>query len=231
MTDELVECFNCGRSNPEWAQVCRACGVPLRHGEPLLAPEGRIPTDRDSILSIAAVIGTILAAAVLGLVLSGLNPTDPTVGRNLPTPTPTPTEEPSPSESVAPSETPVPTESVAPALPGTLTFGTQLDDAGNVIDPTQTFTPGMTLAYSVAMPGGFGSDTIQNEVVRVEADGTESTVVPRESVQVEPTAEVFGYSIGDAAQFVLEWRPGEYEWRVYVGETLIASSRLTLSEG
>jgi hypothetical protein len=231
MTDELVECFNCGRSNPEWAQVCRACGVPLRHGEPLLAPDGRVPTDRDSILSIAAVIGTILAAAVLGLVLSGLNPTDPAVAGNPATPTPTPTEEPSPSESVAASETPLPTESVAPALPGTLTFGTQLDDASNVVDPTTTFTPGMNLAYSVALPGGFGTDTIQNEVVRVEADGTEATVVPREAVQVDPAAEVFGYSIGDAAQFVLEWRPGEYEWRVYIADQLIASSRLTLSEG
>jgi hypothetical protein len=24
MTEETVDCFNCGRANPEWAQVCRS---------------------------------------------------------------------------------------------------------------------------------------------------------------------------------------------------------------
>ena len=42
MTDETVDCFNCGRANPAWAQVCRSCGVPLRHGEARVAPTGRI---------------------------------------------------------------------------------------------------------------------------------------------------------------------------------------------
>ena len=48
-TDETVDCYNCGRSNPEWAQVCRSCGVPLRHGQARVVPTGRIPTDRNSL--------------------------------------------------------------------------------------------------------------------------------------------------------------------------------------
>ena len=80
-TDETVDCYNCGRSNPEWAQVCRSCGVPLRHGQARVVPTGRIPTDTNSLISIAAVIGVILGAVVLGIFLSSLNPTDPTRGR------------------------------------------------------------------------------------------------------------------------------------------------------
>ena len=89
-TDETVDCYNCGRSNPEWAQVCRSCGVPLRHGQARVVPTGRIPTDTNSLLSIAAVIGVILGAVVLGIFLSSLNPTDPLVGEGAPTPTATP---------------------------------------------------------------------------------------------------------------------------------------------
>jgi len=96
MTDETVDCFNCGRANPEWAQVCRSCGVVLRHGEARIAPTGRLPSDRDSIISLAAVIGTIVGALLLGLFVSSLNPTDPTVGAApTPTSTATPTEAPS----------------------------------------------------------------------------------------------------------------------------------------
>ena len=87
--DETVDCYNCGRSNPEWAQVCRSCGVALRHGQTRIAPTGRIPQDTASLISIAAVIGTIFGAVVIGLFLSGLNPTEPVSG-GLPTPTATP---------------------------------------------------------------------------------------------------------------------------------------------
>ena len=59
-----------GRANPEWAQVCRSCGVALRQGEARIAPTGRFPTDQASLISIGAVIGTILLAVLLGLGLS-----------------------------------------------------------------------------------------------------------------------------------------------------------------
>src|SRR5919107_1690515 len=70
MTDETVDCFNCGRANPEWAQVCRSCGVVLRHGEEPVVPTGPFPTDPTSLISIGAVVGTILAALLIGLFVS-----------------------------------------------------------------------------------------------------------------------------------------------------------------
>ena len=125
-TDETVDCYNCGRSNPEWAQVCRSCGVPLRHGQARVVPTGRIPTDTNSLISIAAVIGVILGAVVLGIFLSSLNPTDPIVGEGAPTPTATPSPTAEATEA-PPSDTPEPTPSPTPALPGTIAFGDQLD--------------------------------------------------------------------------------------------------------
>ena len=127
MTEETVDCFNCGRANPEWAQVCRSCGVALRHGQARIVPTGRYPTDRDSLISIVAVIGTILLAVVLGLFISSLDPSEPTVGEASPTPSPTRHGRlPRRSRSVAPSASVsvAPTPSPTPALPGTVVFGT-----------------------------------------------------------------------------------------------------------
>ena len=73
MTGDSVECFNCGRANPSWAQVCRSCGVPMRPGGAgSKPPAGRLPTDRDSLFSIGAALATIGVAIVFGLVLSGM---------------------------------------------------------------------------------------------------------------------------------------------------------------
>ncbi len=229
MTDASVECFNCGRANPEWAQVCRSCGVPLRRGRERTVPSGRIPTDRDSLISIGAVLGTILAAVVVGVIIAGLNPTEPSVG--LATPTPLPSVEPSvaaPSvaASVAPTATPEPTPV---PLPGTLVFGTGLGGSGEVTGPVDTFTPSMTFAYGVSVPDGFGGPQIHNEVVRLDDDLT--VVLPREAVAVDPAATSFTYVIGPAANFIVEWGPGEYEWHVYVGDDLVASRPFRLSDG
>lgn len=228
MTEETVECFNCGRANPEWAQVCRSCGVPLRHGQASVAPTGRFPTDRNSLGSIGAVMGTILAAVVLGVFISSLNPSDPSAAFATPSPSPTPEATPEPSE------TPVPTPSATPAptpvpLPGTLAFGSGLDADGRVVTEVETFTPSMTFAYSVEMPGGFGAPQIQNEVVRV--DDARTLVLPREGVTVSPEATVFGYELGSAGNFVSAWGPGEYAWRVYVNDELVATKRFRLAEG
>ncbi|MGZ8475168.1 MAG: hypothetical protein ACXWWQ_02945 [Candidatus Limnocylindria bacterium] len=231
MNDELVDCFNCGRSNPEWAQVCRSCGVPLRHGEPLLAPTGRIPTDRDSLVSIGAVIGTILLAVVLGLIVSGLNPTDPTVGRTTPTPSPSPTPE--ASESTLPSETPAPTPTPVAALPGILVFGTALDENKRIVEPVNTFTPGMIFAHSIEVPTPFGVSTVGEQIVRILEDGTEEEVVRAidNQPQVQPDATVAGFAAGDATNFIEEWGPGLYVMRVYAADVLIAQEQFTLAEG
>lgn len=228
MTDETVDCFNCGRPNPEWAQVCRSCGVALRHGESRIAPAGPFPTDRDSLLSMGAVIGTILLAVIVGLFVSGLNPTDETVAQV--TPTPTPGIEATPTPTVAPTATPVPeaTPTPEPELRGTLNFGTGIDDNRQVTGATDTFAPSDNFAYSLSVPGGVGGDAIRNEVART-SDPSET--VSDEEIPADSSAEVIGYNLGSASTFVAAWGPGEYVWRIYVGEELVAEQPFRLSDG
>ena len=231
MTDESVECFNCGRANPEWAQVCRSCGVPLRRGQSRTVPSGRFPTDRDSLISIGAVIGTILAAVIVGLFVSSLNTTDATVGQATPSPSPTPeptvippSVAPSASASVTPpSPTPVP-------LPGTIAFGSKLDGNRQVSEPVETFTPPTAFAYSVTMTQPFGANAIENEIAKI-TEGGENIVLPRQSVGVDPAATSFGYVIGTAGDFLGQWGPGEFEWRVYVNGEVVARGTFRYSEG
>ncbi len=238
MTEETVDCFNCGRANPEWAQVCRSCGVSLRHGQARVVPAGRYPTDRDSLLSIGAAIGTIVAALVIGLFLSTLNPTDPTVGAEVtpsPSPTATPTDpteapsvEPSASESVAP--TPSPT----PSLPGTVVFGSELDGNRQVVTVVDTFTPGTVFAHSISSTEPFGAATIGEQVVRLNDDGTEGEEIVAAAgnqLGVDPAATTAGFVAGDAANFVRDWGPGVYEMRIFVGDTVIARGQFRLAEG
>jgi hypothetical protein len=235
VTDETVDCFNCGRANPEWAQVCRSCGVVLRHGEERIVPAGRYPTDRDSLFSIAAVIGTIALAVVLGLFVSNLNPTDPTVGLD---PSSTPTTSPSPSEepSVAPSASAsvAPSVSAPPALSGAVVFGTTLDGDNQVTDPTETFTPGMAFAHSITNNAPFGAPTLGEQVLRINEDGTDGDTIvdaTQNQLSVDPAASSAGFTAGDAANFIRSWGPGLYEMRVFIGENLIARGQFRLAEG
>lgn len=227
MTDETVDCFNCGRENPEWAQVCRSCGVTLRHGEARVAAGDRFPTDQSSLISMAAVLGTIVLAVIVGLFVSGLNPTEPTVGQPTPTPTLAPAT-PSPTAEPIPTDTPAPTPVPTPERRGTLAFGTGLDGGRNVTGATDTFTPSMTFAYSVSIPGGFGASEMRNEISRT-SDPTE--VVSDEAFPVDPAAEAIGYTLGSASGFVSGWGPGEYIWRVYAGDELVAEAPFRLAEG
>jgi hypothetical protein len=233
MSDDFVECLNCGRVNPEWAQVCRACGVPLKHGESIVTPAGRVPTDRDSIVSIAATVATILVAVVLGLILSGLNPTEPTVGQGF-TPSPSPTPEPSPTETAAaPSvaASVAASASAAAGPPGTLTFGTALDENDQITEPVDTFTAGMPFAHSISVPTPFGVNSVGEQIVRILDDGTEQEVVRAIDNQpaVVPDATVAGFAIADAGPLIEEWGPGTYEMRVFAGDKLIAQGRFVLA--
>jgi hypothetical protein len=234
MTDETVDCFNCGRSNPEWAQVCRSCGVALRHGEARISPTERFPTDQTSLMSMGAVIGTILVAVIIGLFISGLNPTDPTVGVSTPSPAASlePTIE--PSVTLLPSDSPSPTPVPTPALPATVVFGTELDANRQVISPTDTFTPGMVFAHSISSTAAFGVPTIGEEIVRINEDGTpgDQIVAPAgNQLGVSPEGTTAGFVAGDAANFVRDWGPGVYEMRIYAGETLIGRAQFRLAEG
>lgn len=231
--DETVECFNCGRPNPEWAQVCRSCGVALRHGEARVVPSGPFPTDRNSLVSMGAVIATILGAVLVGLFVSGLNTTSPSVGQPTATPTPsatptplaTPTATPSPTPTATPSPTPTPT----PELRGTLVFGEELDEDRQVVEVADAFTPSMTLAYSLNVPGGVGGTPIRNEISRT-SDPAE-VVIPGDEIDVDPASEVIGFQLGSAEGFVAEFGPGEYVWRIYVDDELVAEARFLLAEG
>lgn len=227
MTEETVDCFNCGRANPEWAQVCRSCGVALRHGEARVVPTGPFPTDQTSLISIGAVVGTILAAVLIGLFVSGLNPTDPIVGQPTPIPSPTPEESLEPSVEPLPSDTPAPTPTPTPALRGTLAFGTGLDNAGNVTGATDTFTPSTSFAYALTTPEGPGATPIRNEITRLE----DEEVVANDELNVDPADTIIGYNLGGAAGFVQDWGAGEFRWRVYVGEELLAEAIFRLAEG
>ena len=231
MTDDFVECLNCGRVNPEWAQVCRSCGVPLRHGESIVTPAGRVPTDRDSLLSIAATVGTILIAVVAGLILSGLNPTDPTVGQGG-TPSPSPTVEASPSTTPVPSDTPIPTSTPPPGPPGTVTFGTALDQDDNIVEPVDTFTPGMDFAHRVDMPEPWGVTTIAEGIFRIAEDGTETEVVRAIDNQPSVVPDLtYAAFVVPVTPLYEEWGPGVYEMRVFVNNELVAVGRFTFAEG
>ena len=198
---------------------------------------GRVPTDRDSLVSMGAVIGTILAALVIGLFISSLNPTDPTVGRETPSPsaTPEPTLEGSVPPAVA-SDTPIPeaTPVSTPALPGTVAFGSELDGNRQVVEPVETFTPGMTFVHSIVNAEPFGAPTIGEQVVRMNEDGTEGEEVVAAAgnqLRVDPASTTAGFVGPDASAFLQSWGPGLYEMRIYVGETLIARGPFRLAEG
>lgn len=234
MTDQTVDCFNCGSANPEWAQVCRSCGVALRHGQARIVPSGRYPTDRDSLVSLGAVIGTIVGALLLGLFISSLNPIDPTVGAASPTPSATATPTVAPSIAPSASTSVAPSPSPTPALPGTVVFGTQLDGNKQVVDPVDTFTPGMTFAHSITSTQPFGVTTIGEQVVRINEDGTpgdEIVAAAGNQLRVDPAATSDGFVGPDAGAFVADWGTGLFELRIYAGETLIAQGQFRLAEG
>jgi hypothetical protein len=181
-----------------------------------------------------AVIGTILLAVLVGLFISGLNTTEPTVGAATPTPTPLATPTPEATVEPIPTDTPVATPSPTPALPATVAFGTTLDANRQVTDPTDTFTPGMTFAHSITSTTPFGVPTIGEEIVRLNEDGSEGERIVDQTTNqlgVSPEGTTAGFVAGDAANFVRDWGSGLYEMRIYTGETLIARGQFRLSEG
>ncbi|HEY7847907.1 MAG TPA: zinc ribbon domain-containing protein [Candidatus Limnocylindria bacterium] len=240
MTGESVDCFNCGRANPSWAQICRSCGVPMRPGGAGSAPpSGRIPTDRDSLLSIGAALATIGAAIIFGIVLSGMLPEAPAVAASA---------SPTPSQSIAPSGSEVPASASAepsprptPELIGRVTFGRGLNrSTQEVIDQADTFASGGTFCHSISLPEPFGVDQYQEEVLKIRGSG-DLTVVQR---RVEGTLPVdsgssivgwcnptdvliFGFGGSDG------WGTGRFLLRAYRqgdGLELLAQGRFRLTD-
>jgi hypothetical protein len=235
MTGDTIECFNCGRANPAWAQVCRSCGVPLRSAASRSQPTGPVPTDRDSLISIGAGIGSILLAVVLGLLLSGIIPEAELVA--LSTPTPEPTRTPIPSRSAAPSgpaSSPGESAEATPTLIGTVTFGFGINESSReVLDQTDTFGPGTRFCHSTALTESFGVNRIQEEILRVADDGTVTVVQERQdgNLTVNPAATIAGFCANSSA-LIGFWGPGTYLLRDYRNEEtpeLLAEGRFTLT--
>jgi hypothetical protein len=231
MSGDTVECFNCGNSNPAWAQVCRSCGAPIvRSPTGGRGSGGIFPTDQASLISIGAAVGSIVLAIVVGLVFAGIVPPAPNVAEPTPTPIPSVSAEPSLSEapSGSGSETPVPT----PPLIGTITYGYGLNTSTHeVTDPTDTFGPGTRFCYSILLTEPFGVSTLSEEVVRVEADGSLKVVQAREneSVDVTPGLMIAGYNVRTNG-LISAWGAGNFIMREYRGAELIAEGRFTFTK-
>ncbi len=229
MTGDTVECFNCGHENPSWAQVCRSCGYAIQPAAPTTGgPAGLFPTDQASLTSIGGTLGAIVAAILLGLILSGLIPPAPNVAEQTPSPTPSP----SASPSVLPSVSEVPSVAPTPSLPGTVVFGTGWDNnTHKIIGETSTFTsasPGF--AYGIILAEPIGVDSLEELVVRVEADGSETIVQTRKVLLVDKTLLTDGIkSQYSMAQLYGSWGKGTHIHRFYRGEELLAEGTFTFS--
>lgn len=234
MTGDTVECYNCGRANPAWAQVCRSCGVPIRPGATVSHSSGLIPTDRDSLISIAATLAAIAGAIVLGLLLSRLIPEVPPLSEVVDTPEPSVVAD--PSGSVAPSGGAEASAAPSVELLGTVTFGTDLDDDDAVVGPTDTFAPGDGFCHSLALSEPFGVRRIQEEVLRVEDDGSLTEVQPRRGsdLEVDRRARTGGWCApGGADALIADWGTGTFVLRDYRNlrtPELLAEAQFILTE-
>ena len=233
MSGDTVECFNCGHANPSWAQVCRSCGYPIQPaGQGPGGPRGLFPTDQDSLTSIGITLGSIVLAIVVGLIFSGLIPPAPNVAEETPSPTPSASATASvlPSGSFSPSGSAV----ASPAFPGTITFGTGWDNATHqIVDPTTEFTAASEgFAHSITQAAPIGVDRLQEEVVSVADDGSETVVQSRAdgTVFVNASLSTDGLkSDKTVAQLIAAWGTGNHILRIYRGGDLIAEGTFTFS--
>jgi hypothetical protein len=238
LTGDSLECFNCGRSNPPWAQVCRSCGAPMRPGHTATVPTGPIPTDRDSLISIVVALAAIAAAVVVGVFLANANPSEgvaiesPAAPTLRASPRRSPVLQPTgsvPAATATPVATPVPTE----APPGTVAFGHGLSPSLEVVEPDDNFTPGEMFAHAISLPEPFGVAEISEQVVRVREGQDPQEVQPAEgnTLGVDPNSNRAGFVCCDSANLLAAWGPGLYEMRVIREGQVIAVGRFQLSEG
>ena len=232
MTGETVECFNCGRANPSWAQVCRFCGVPLVAGVAAAEPSGLFPTDQRSLISMGAAIGTIVVAVIVGLIFSSLNPTDPTVGvAGSPTPHASVVVRPSASTPLVATPAPTPTATPAPPLPGTLVLGAGRNrQTCEITAKTDTFGPGSVFAHAISLNEPFGVNALGEEVSRV-ADGKEKIVQSRQDGQnaAPSRAKIVCYAVA-TDNLIKAWGAGTYIMRIYRGDEKIAAATFKLTK-
>lgn len=132
------------------------------------------------------------------------------------------------SEAGLPSPTPSP--SALGPLP--IAYGAALDPvSGEAIQPTDRFRDGDPFAYSVRMPAAPGNDTILVQIIRLNADGTETVAQPPSEQGIVPTSRVFAFNVLTST-LLDAWGPGDYAMRIYLpgaGEPF-AAGRFTLVE-
>ena len=235
MAEGSVECANCGRANPAWAQVCRSCGAPIRPAADAAASSLSVAgVDQGSLLAIGAALGTIVVAIVIGLLVGGILPPAPVA---VASPTPTASAEPSstpatpdPSASIG---SPGPSTTPPPDLPGTLTFGLGLNaETQRVTNPTDTFTAGTLFAHSVELTAPFGVTQIGEGVSKVNDDGSETLLINQEDnilTGIDPDALVDGFTVETNA-LLDALGPGTFVMRVYRGSELLAQGTFILVE-
>lgn len=236
MTGETIECPNCGRRNPAWAQVCRTCGYGF--GRRRNPASMRFPTDQASLMSLGGAVAAIVLAIILGFIFSSMNPTSPDAAFATPTPSPTPTASPTPLATLAPTPVPsggsgAPAGSATPKPVGTITFGSGLNSTTKqVINPTSTFGPNGYFAHSVTVPDPFGVTILSEGVWRV-ANGKETVVqdpaAGTSQIRVSSSAKIFGFIVSTNS-LLQEWNGGgTFVMRIYRGNEVIAQGQFTLS--
>ena len=234
MSGALIECSNCGHGNPSWAQVCRSCGAPiLPEADREARSKAIFPTDQSSIVSMGVTIGAILLAIVVGLFASGIVPAAPIVAAATPTPSPSPSASAGASASAAPSGSVDASASGGPQLIGDITYGLVLDATTHEVSQlTDTFTSGTRFCYSIQLTDPFGVSTINEEIARVESDGTFTIVQGRNSdagtLKVDAGLTIAGYSFS-TNPMLRSWGAGTYVMREYRGDELIAESQFILA--
>jgi hypothetical protein len=132
------------------------------------------------------------------------------------------------------SDAELPPTSPSPSAAGALsiTYGTALDSVtGEAVQETDRFRDGDPFVYSVRMPAPSGVDTIMVEIIRLNADGTE-TVAQRPSEQgIVATSPVFAFEVR-TTDLLRAWGAGTYAMRIYLpgAADLLAAGRFTLVE-
>ena len=105
-----------------------------------------------------------------------------------------------------------------------------------MIDQTDTFGPGDPFCHSVALARPFNVARVQEEVLKLEEDGSLTVVQARKGSNPPsfPTRRVAGFCVADAQDLVTDWGTGEFIMRDYRrrGELqLLAEGRFTLDIG
>jgi hypothetical protein len=117
-------------------------------------------------------------------------------------------------------------------LLGTITVGTGLDSSTKQITgPTTAFVAGSGFAHSIQLTEPFGVNIIQEEVIHVAADGSQTVVQPRSGsdLQVSAVSKIAGFRVRDAGPLIQAWGTGNFILRVYRGTELLAEGQFSLS--